>query len=477
MRASTDETPNPIGQHHLAVMGILEIVMPHFIFPNALVSARVIHVSLRCFSHFVEGILRVLEGFSLTGLVLEAEAAQQNKAGYPLEFTMPMKNTSNKGLTDPVFVTQPTMPPLEEFTQLMGELWEKKWLTNDGAFHKDLEVRIATYLDVENMSMFCNGTLALMIALHMLRLNSGEIITTPFTFPATPHVLYWNGIRPVFCDIDPKTYNLDPKRIEELITTDTCAIMPVHVYGTPCDVDAIQAIADRHGLPVIYDAAHSFGAKFRGKAICSYGDAAILSFHATKLFSTGEGGAIIVKTKAQKERVNFLKNFGFADQETIIGPGINGKMNEFQAAFGLLQLKRIDNEIANRRKIDRIYRERLSELPGISLLKEAFNTERNYAYFPILINEDQYGISRDTLYDKLKEYNILARKYFYPLCSQYPCYASLPSSRPENLPVAERVSRQVLCLPIYGTLDHETAERIATMVVQLGANTNQRETP
>lgn len=400
---------------------------------------------------------------------LFAQQRPQVRTNDVMEFAMPRNTEPIPKLPNPVFVTQPTMPPLKEYIQLMEQIWEKKWLTNDGAFHKELEARIAAYLEVENVSLFCNGTLALMIALHMLRLSSGEIITTPFTFAATPHVLHWNGIRPVFCDIDPKTYTLDPNRIEGLITPDTRAIMPVHVYGTPCDVDGIQEIADRHGLPVIYDAAHAFGARFRGKAICSYGDAAILSFHATKLYSTGEGGGLVVKTEAQKERVNFLKNFGFADEETIIGPGINGKMNEFQAAFGLLQLDHIHDEIAQRREIDRIYRENLDGMPGITLLEETPDTERNYASFPILVDESKYGIGRDALYDKLKEYNVFSRKYFHPLCSHYPCYASLPSARPENLTVAERVARQVLCLPLYATLDTETPEIIAAIIGRLAS--------
>lgn len=371
---------------------------------------------------------------------------------------------SISGFPNPVYVTQPTMPPLEEYTELLAEIWEKKWLTNDGAFHKELEAKIAAYLGVENLSLFCNGTIALMVALQMLRLNGGEVITTPFTFAATTHVLYWNRIQPVFCDIDPRTYNLDPNRIEGQITPNTRAIMPVHVYGTPCDVDAIQEIADRHGLPVIYDAAHTFGARFRGLPVCAYGDAAILSFHATKLYSTGEGGALIAKTQTQKERVNFLKNFGFADEEVIIGPGINGKMNEFQAAFGLLGLKRIGNEIERRREIDRRYREGLGGVAGITLLEETPDTERNYAYFPVLIDEDEFGMSRDALYNRLKEYNVFTRKYFSPLCSSYPCYASLPSAQPGNLPVAERIAGQVLCLPIYGTLDTESADLIAGII-------------
>ena len=361
---------------------------------------------------------------------------------------------------EPIYVTRPSLPPLEDYHALMEGVWQRAWLTNDGQFHAELQEKIAQYLDVDHFSLFCNGTLALMVALQMLRINSGEVITTPFTFAATPHVLYWSHVKPVFCDIDPKTYNLDPARIEDLITPDTQAILPVHVYGTPCDIDAIQSIADRHGLRVIYDAAHTFGARYHGKALSAYGDAAILSFHATKLFTTGEGGALVVKTQAQQDRVKSLKNFGIADETTVIGPGINGKMNEFQAALGLLQLKHVADEIQSRSIIDGVYREELSDVDGITVLKETADTERNYAYFPILVNEAAFGNSRDALHDALKEHNVFTRKYFYPLCSHYPCYSGLHSANPDNLPVAERVASQVLCLPIYGQLDPDIARQI-----------------
>lgn len=371
---------------------------------------------------------------------------------------------SLEAFSEPIYVGQPTMPRLEDYTGLLAKIWERRWLTNQGEMHVELERRLDAYLETEHLSLFCNGTLALMVALQMLRLNKGEIITTPFTFPATAHVLYWNGIKPVFCDIDPHTYNLDPARIEGLITPDTRAIVPVHVYGTPCDVDAIQTIADRHGLPVIYDAAHAFGARYRGRSLCSYGDAAVLSFHATKLFTTGEGGALIVRNGTQKARVDYLKNFGIAGPEEVIGPGINGKMNEFQAAFGLLQLDGIAQEIANRRAIDRRYRSRLGGLPGLTMLAELPDAERNYSYFPILVDAAAYGHSRDELCERLARYNVFARKYFFPLCSQYPCYASLPSSKWEVLPNAERIARQVLCLPMYGGLPLESVDRIAAIV-------------
>lgn len=365
---------------------------------------------------------------------------------------------------DSIFVTRPYMPPLEEYTAMLERIWEERWLTNAGCYHQELEHRISAYLGVENLSLFCNGTLALMVALQMLRLNSGEVITTPFTFPATVHVLFWNRIQPVFCDIDPKTYNLDPNQIEKLITPDTRAILPVHVYGTPCDVDAIQAIAERHGLHVIYDAAHTFGARYRGRSISSYGDASILSFHATKLFSTAEGGALVVSSHTQKERVNFLKNFGIADEENVIGPGINGKMNELQAAFGLLQLKHVGDEIAQRREIDRLYREELGSVKGLTLPPEVEDTERNYAYFPILIDEKSFGMSRDDLWAKLRENKVYSRKYFFPLCSHYSCYSALPSAQPGNLPVAERTAQQVLCLPIFGELTSDSILKITGLI-------------
>src|ERR1022692_1023493 len=277
-------------------------------------------------------------------------------------------------LSEPVYVTRPTMPALEEYTDYLRGIWERRWLTNDGVLHQELERRLCNYLGVEHLSLFCNGTIALLVALNALRINSGEVITTPFTFPATAHVLYWNGIRPVFCDIDEATFNLDPNSIERLIGPDTKAILAVHVYGTPCDVDAIQAIADRHGLRVIYDAAHGFGVKYRGRSILEYGDLSMLSFHATKLFTTIEGGALISRTAAQQHRINFLKNFGIAGEEEVIGPGINGKMDEFQAAFGLLHLRMVEEEMTRRQAVATIYRERLTRVPGLKLLRELADT-------------------------------------------------------------------------------------------------------
>ena len=368
------------------------------------------------------------------------------------------------GLPEPVYVTRPTMPGLTEYTEYLRGIWERRWLTNDGVLHQELERRLCEYLGVEHLSLFCNGTIALLVALHALRINSGEVITTPFTFPATAHALYWNGLRPVFCDIDEATFNIDPNHIERLIGSDTKAILAVHVYGTPCDVDAIQAIADRHGLHLIYDAAHAFGVKYHDRSIMQYGDMSMLSFHATKLFSTIEGGALVSRTAAQRSRINFLKNFGIAGEEEVIGPGINGKMDEFQAAFGLLHLRMVDDEIAVRKGISSIYRARLAKVPGLTLLQNSALTQPNYAYVPIRVNPGPYGLNRDELFQVLRSCNIISRKYFYPLVSRAPCYAALPSADPARLPVAERAASQVLCLPIYGTLPSQTVHRICDVI-------------
>ncbi len=371
--------------------------------------------------------------------------------------------------SEPVLVTRPTMPPLAEYQELLEQIWESRWLTNRGQFHRELERRLAEYLGVENLSLFCNGTIALLLALQNLRINSGEVITTPFTFPATPHVLYWNGIRPVFCDIDPATLNLDPDRVEQLISPDTKAILAVHVYGTPCDVERLQEIADRHGLYLIYDAAHAFGVSYQGRSLAQFGDVSMLSFHATKLFSTFEGGALILKTEAQKRRVDSLCNFGITGEETVIGPGINGKMSELQAAYGLLQLDMVDREIENRRILSRHYRDGLAEIPGLCVLQELPGVQRNWAYFPILVDARAFGLSRDNLHGVLKEFNIITRKYFFPLCSTYSCYSSFTSARPENLSVAHDVADRILCLPIYGSLSPGDVRAICNVLAELHA--------
>jgi dTDP-4-amino-4,6-dideoxygalactose transaminase len=367
-------------------------------------------------------------------------------------------------LPEPVYVTRPQMPPLESYTACLEKIWESRWLTNNGPYHREFEAKLARYLEVENLNLFVNGTIALLVALQALRINSGEVITTPYTFPASTHVLHWNRIKPVFCDIDSKTFNIDPNHIEKLITPETKAILGVHVYGNPCDVDAIQEIADRHGLHVIYDAAHAFGVKIGTESILKYGDISAMSFHATKLFSSIEGGALISKTRVQAERIYFLKNFGIAGEETVIGPGINGKMNEFQAAFGLLELDLVDQEIADRKELTEIYRSRLADVPGITVMQDIPDVKHNYGYFPILVNAEQYGFTRDELHLILRECNIVSRKYFYPLCSHYSCYSAFPSAQKDNLPVAERVSSEVLCLPLYGKLSMKIIHSVCDII-------------
>ena len=369
--------------------------------------------------------------------------------------------------SEAVFVTRPTMPEFEDYSRLLRRIWENRWLTNKGELHQEFERRLADYLGVEHISLFCNGTVALLLTLRAFGVCGGKVVTTPFTFPATPHAISWLGAEPVFCDIDPRTLNLDAGRLAELVDSETQAILPVHVYGTPCDVEAIQAIADRHEIPVIYDAAHCFGVRHRGRALVDYGDAAILSFHATKLFSTGEGGAAVTRTAPLKQDIDDLKNFGIVDAETVATAGINGKMNEFQAAYGILQLDSIRQEIAARRELAAAYRKGLAPTPGIDVLRETPATQHNYSYFPILVQADEYGMSRDRLHETLKTLNIFTRKYFHPLCSHYPHYLNLPSADRENLPVAEAVARKILCLPIYGTLGADVAASVCEAINEL----------
>jgi dTDP-4-amino-4,6-dideoxygalactose transaminase len=368
-------------------------------------------------------------------------------------------------LEKPIYVTQPFLPPLEEFQPYLEQIWENKWLTNNGPFHQELEKKLADYLGVEHLALFANGTLALVTALQALRIT-GEVITTPFSFVATAHSLLWNGIKPVFVDIDPKTFNLDPDKIEAAITPHTTAIMPVHVYGKPCDVEKIQKIADIYGLNVIYDAAHAFGVKYKGQSLMKHGDLSVLSFHATKVFNTFEGGAIICPDEKTKARIDDLKNFGFHDEVTVVAPGINAKMNELQAAFGLLQLKHIDMAIDNRRKIDNLYRNKLSSVSGIFCPPLPKDTIYNFAYFPILI-EKEYPLSRDELNDKLRLHGVFARRYFYPLISDFPMYRGFPSAQRDNLPVAAYDSSKVLCLPIYPALNSENQKRIIEIIQEI----------
>ncbi|CAN5923509.1 dTDP-4-amino-4,6-dideoxy-D-glucose aminotransferase VioA [soil metagenome] len=362
----------------------------------------------------------------------------------------------------PIYVTQPSLPPLDEFIPYLEKIWSNKILTNGGPFHQQLEAALCDVLGVEHVALFTNATIALVTALQSLRIT-GEVITTPYSFVATSHSLLWNGIKPVFVDVDPRTLNLDPARIEAAITPQTTAIMPVHCYGHPCDVEAIQLIADNYNLRVIYDAAHAFGVETERGSILRHGDLSVLSFHATKVFNTFEGGAIVCPDARSKARIDQLKNFGYAGEVSVVAPGINGKMSEFNAAFGLLQLQYIDEALKRRRAIDTAYRERLAGTPGIECLGDAGETVANYAYFPIFVS-GAFRMRRDELYDALKARGIHPRRYFYPLISEFPMYRGLPSAHPDLLPVATAAARQVLCLPIYPDLDLAVVDEIADFI-------------
>jgi len=365
-------------------------------------------------------------------------------------------------MSTPIYVTQPYLPPLDEFVPYLEKIWDNKVLTNGGEFHQKLEKSLCEYLGVQHISLFNNGTVALVTALQALRIT-GEVITTPYSFVATSHSLLWNGIRPVFVDIDPRTLNLDPSKIEGAITPQTTAIMPVHCYGHPCDVDAIQRIADRHGLKIIYDAAHAFGVRDDGGSVLRHGDLSVLSFHATKVFNTFEGGAIVCHDAKTKTHIDHLKNFGFTDETTVVAAGINGKMSEVNAAMGLLQLTHLESILRRRQEIDIRYRELLQGINGIRCLSDAGERVANYSYLPVLV-EKNYPISRDGLYQKLKDQNVFARRYFYPLISDFPMYRGLPSAQPDNLPVASAAAQCVLCLPIYPTLEDADLQRIVDVI-------------
>lgn len=364
---------------------------------------------------------------------------------------------------NPIYVTRPFLPPLEEFQEYLENIWATKHLTNGGKYHALFEKELADYLHVKYVSLFSNGTLALISALQTLRIT-GEVITTPFSFVATTHALNWNGIKPVFCDVDPVTYNLDPKKIEAAITPKTTAILPVHVYGNPCDVERIQEIAGIYGLKVIYDACHAFGVTVNGTSVLNFGDLSVLSFHATKTFTTFEGGAIICHDETTKKRIDFLKNFGFADETVVVAPGINAKMNEFQAALGVLQLKYIDQSIQRRKLIAEQYRKQLQGLPGISFFDDLPGVRHNYQYFPIFVDQKRFGRSRDEVYELLKKDGIFTRRYFYPLISQFPTYRGLDSAHPGNLPAAEDVTQRVVCLPMYPDLELADVSNIASII-------------
>jgi dTDP-4-amino-4,6-dideoxygalactose transaminase len=362
----------------------------------------------------------------------------------------------------PIPVTQPYLPPLTEFIPYLQQIWKNHWLTNNGPFHQQFESALRDYLGVEHVALFSNGTLGLMVALQALRI-SGEVITTPFSFVATTHSLHWNGIEPVFVDIDPETFNIDPAKIEAAITPRTTAILPVHVYGNPCNLVEIERIADTYGLKIIYDAAHAFGVQCEDHSILNAGDLSVLSFHATKIFNTFEGGAIVCHDEKMKRRIDFLKNFGFADEVTVVAPGINAKMNEVQAAFGLVQLGHLPHVLSRRAEIDAYYRQALSVIPGIRLHQVADNVKWNHAYFPILVDRP-YPLSRDALYQKMRDHGVHVRRYFYPLISEFPSYRGLRSAVRDNLPIATEVASKILCLPIYPDLSRQDQDFIIQLL-------------
>ena len=364
---------------------------------------------------------------------------------------------------DIITVTSPLLPNLDEFTESLKEIWESKWITNNGQFHQKLEAALAEYLKVPYVSLFTNGTLPLLTALQALRIT-GEVITTPYSFVATTHALWWNGIKPVFVDIDLSTGNIDPQKIEAAITPRTTAILPVHVYGKPCETEAIQAIADKYGLKVIYDAAHAFGVEVNGESLLNAGDMSTLSFHATKVFNTIEGGAMVMHDEKTKQRIDYLKNFGFANEIEVVGPGINSKMDEVRSAYGLLNLKQVDAAIAARQKVAVAYRKALRNVDGISFWDDMPGVRHNYSYFPIFVDAEKYGMTRDELYMKMKDQGVWGRRYFYPLISEFSTYRGLESSRPENLPNAHMMADTVICLPMHHALTKEEIDKIIMVI-------------
>lgn len=363
-----------------------------------------------------------------------------------------------------ITVTSPLLPDLNEFNELLKEIWDSKWVTNNGFFHQKLESALAEYLKVPYISLFTNGTLPLLTALQALDIK-GEVITTPYSFVATTHSIWWNRCQPVFVDIEESTCGIDPDKIEAAITPRTTAIMPVHCYGKPVNMDAIQAIADRYNLKVIYDAAHAFGVEVQGKSVLEKGDMSTLSFHATKVYNTLEGGALVVKDESTKKRIDYLKNFGFAGETEVVAPGINGKVDEVRAAYGLLNLKLVDEAIEKRRQIAIKYREALRNVPGLRFFEDMPGVRHNYSYFPVFINAEEYGKTRDALYYEMKEKSVLGRRYFYPLISTFDTYRNLPSAAPENLPVATRIANEVICLPIHHELSDDDLDRVIECII------------
>lgn len=364
-----------------------------------------------------------------------------------------------------ITVTSPLLPDRAEFELMLKEIWDSKWITNNGQFHKQLEKALCEYLKVPYISLFTNGTLPLLTALQALRIT-GEVITTPYSFVATTHSIWWNGCKPVFVDIEESTCGMDPDRIEAAITPHTTAIMPVHCYGKPCDMERIQAIADKYGLKVIYDAAHAFGVEVNGKSVLEQGDVATLSFHATKVYNTLEGGALVMHDEHMKTRIDYLKNFGFAGETEVVAPGINSKMDEVRAAYGLLNLKQVDEAIEKRHQVAVKYREALRSVKGIRFFDDMPGVRHNYSYFPIFIKAEEYGMTRDELYFKMKERGVLGRRYFYPLISTFSTYRGLPSAVPDNLPVATRIANEVICLPMHHVLGDGDVQRILELIVK-----------
>ena len=364
-----------------------------------------------------------------------------------------------------ITVTAPLLPDLDEFNTLLKEIWDSKWITNNGSFHKQLEKELAEYLKVPYISLFTNGTLPLLTALQALRIT-GEVITTPYSFVATTHSVWWNGCKPVFVDIDPATGNIDPDAIEAAITNKTTAIMPVHVYGKPCDTKRIQEIADKYGLKVIYDAAHAFGVEVDGESILNAGDMSTLSFHATKVYNTLEGGALVMHDAETKKRIDYLKNFGFAGETTVVAPGINSKVDEVRAAYGIINLRQVDAAIEARHQVAIKYREALRPVEGITFMDDMPGVRHNYSYFPLFVDAEKYGMTRDELYEKMKNKNVLGRRYFYPLISTFSTYRGLPSAAPENLPKAHKMADSVICLPMHHELSAEDVDRVLELIVK-----------
>ena len=368
-----------------------------------------------------------------------------------------------KPFSRPIYITRPILPDLNQFKDQLEQVWQNQWLTNNGLQHQQLEKKLRSVLQVSFLSLFNNGTNALLTALKILNLQ-GEVIPTPFTFPATPHAISWNNLQPVFCDIDPKTMNIDTDKIESLITKKTSAILAVHVFGTPCNVKKIKKIADKHKLKVIYDAAHAFGVKIDNKSIGNFGDITMFSFHATKLFHTAEGGALACKSKRLKKKIDLLKNFGIVSEERVIKAGINSKMNEIQAVLGLLVLKHWRQEKQKRAKLFKAYQQCLKNIPGITIIDTLPNIIKSFQYLVIRINQKEFGRSRDYVYEHFKKYNVFTRKYFYPLCSQYPHYKNLPSAAKSNLSVAHQAIKEVISMPFYGRLSALEVKKICRIL-------------